>query len=177
MREFLQKIKLIDHLTTEVQMPVTEFVDKLEKVVDKGETGFYSNAFEAFSGSKNVLKGRIDYDGFRIKQRRSFFDRNIHFAVANGSFTENNHVLLVETEINGFFKPFFFVLIFIFPIYIFQIVNSGPIYPIFIQIILFVLFVVGFPYFMMRRSVHRLKYELEKVFFYIVKANDENKRK
>ncbi|HMH34052.1 MAG TPA: hypothetical protein VK543_13530, partial [Puia sp.] len=97
MKEFLKKLKLIDHLTTEINISRNEFTDKLDMIVDKGGTGYFSDTFDIFSSSKNELKGRIDYSGFKLKRRRRFFDGNMNFAVANGTFDEHNGVLKIET--------------------------------------------------------------------------------
>jgi hypothetical protein len=174
MKEFLKKIKLIDYLRTELQISRNEFVDKLNSIVDEGGTGFFSGPFDTFSSSKNEFKGRISYDGFKIKRRRRFIDTNINLATANGVFSEQNGKLVIETEINGFsgfIIPFYIFLIIFYSIFFFSIGfeknNSGIVVLPFIM--LHAAFMFGIPYFMMRRSVKRLKYELEREFYYLTK--------
>jgi hypothetical protein len=162
-------------LTTELQINRNEFVNKLNTVVDKGSTGFLSDTFDVFSSSKNELKGQIDYYGFKIKRRRRFFDMNMNLAVAKGTFDEHNGVLKIETEINGFsgfFIPFYIILIIVYSLIIFATANStnnSNGFFIFPFLILHATFMFGIPYFIMRRSVKGLKYELEREFFYLTK--------
>jgi hypothetical protein len=99
----------------------------------------------------------------------------MNFAVANGTFTESNGELRIDTEINGFnnfFVVFYVFLIIVYSILIFGFTvsdnNEG-----FIAIPLILLhgtFMSGLPYLMMRRSVKRLKYDLEREFFYLTKS-------
>jgi hypothetical protein len=172
MKNTLKKLKLIDHLTMELNISRNEFVNKLKKVVDKGDIGFFSDIFDGFSSSNNELKGQVDYNGFKIKRRKRFFDTNMNFAFADGIFNEQNGTLKIETEINGFsgfFIPFYIILIIFYSIFILAIGNSGNNERYFaIPFLIFhATLMFGIPYFMMRRSVKRLKYELEREFYYI----------
>ena len=84
MKEFLKKIKLIDHFTTEVPLERSQFVSRFEKQVDYGDLDMFSDMFEVFSSSKNEYKGHVNNEGFKIKRRRKLFDMNS--AVASGEF-------------------------------------------------------------------------------------------
>ena len=167
MKEFLKKINLIDHLTTELPISKISFADRLHAIVDEGSMGFFSNPFEAFSSSKNEFKGNVNYDGFTIKRRRKFFDTSANFAIATGTFSEQNGKLFVETEINGFGK--FFILFYIIIILSYSAISLSILLnsnnneePFFVLpfLLLHALLMCGIPYFLMRRSVKRLKYEL-----------------
>jgi hypothetical protein len=175
MREFLKRLKLIDGMKTTLQTSKVEFVSRLYEITDEGSTGMMSDTFDVFSSSKNEFKGQINFDSFRIKRRRRFFDTNMNFAVANGTFTENNGQLTIDTEINGFnnfFIVFYVFLIVFYAIFIFGLIGNSSTEGF--EAIPFVLlhgtFMFGIPYFMMRRSVNRLKYELEREFFYLTKS-------
>ena len=173
MKEFLKKLKLIDNLTTELQISRNEFTDKLDSIVDKGGTGYFSDSFDIFSSSKNELKGRIDYYGFKLKRRRRFFDGNMNFAVANGTFDEHRGVLTIETEISGltgFFIPFYIIALIFYSTFFWGAAhaNAGQFF-ILPFLILQAILMFGIPYFIVRRSVKRLKYELEREFFYLTK--------
>ncbi|UII26074.1 hypothetical protein LVD15_22650 [Fulvivirga maritima] len=179
MKEFLRSIKLVDNLTTELNIQKSEFVKTFKAHVDEGSTGFGSDAFDVFSSSKNEYKGHVGYDNFKIKRRRRFFDRNMNLAVASGTYKQKESQLIIETEINGFsgmMIPFYiFALIF----YSFFIVTfsfadningngAGFALPF---IIIHAAFMFGIPYFMMRRSTKRMAHELEREFFYMTKEH------
>lgn len=173
MKVLLRKLKLIDNLTTELEISRTEFVEKLSAITDKGDTGMFSDTFDVFSNSKNELKGEVNYNGFKIKRRRRVFDSTLNVAVASGTINEHNGHLTIESEINGFnnFVIFFYVFIFVFySIFIFGTSSNNN--PGFFEtqfILLHATLMISIPYFLMRRSVKRLKYELEREFFYLTK--------
>ncbi len=176
MEEFLKKIKLIDYLTTNLQISRTEFVNRLTSITDQGGIGMFSETFDAFSSSKNEFKGEVSLNGFRIKRRSRFFDTNINTAIANGTITEDNHQLVITTEINGFrnfFIIFYLFLVIFYSIFIFGFTSSDNNDGFFVIpfILLHGTLMFSLPYFMMRRSVKRLKYELEREFFYLTKNN------
>lgn len=174
MKEFLKRLKLIDSMTTNLQTSKIEFVNRLNEITDKGGIGIMSDTFDVFSSSKNEFKGQVDFENFKIKRRRRFFDTNMNFAVAKGTFIENNGLLIVETEINGFnnfFIVFYVLLIIFYSIFIFAL-SCDNINESFIAIPFLLLhgaFMFAIPYLVMRRSVKRLKYELEREFFYLTK--------
>lgn len=174
MEDFLKKLKLIDYLTTNLQISKTEFVQRLSLITDEGNTGIFSNTFDAFSSSKNEFKGQVNHNGFTLKRRTRFFDTNMNMAVANGTLTENNGKLTVETEINGFnnfFIIFYVFLIIFYSLFIFSFSSSDNNVEFFAIpfLLLHGTLMFSMPYFMMRRSVKRLKYELEREFFYLTK--------
>ena len=175
MKEFLKRIKLIDSMTTTLQTSKVEFVNRLKEIIDEGNTGMMSDTFDVFLSSKNEFKGQINFNSFKVQRRRRVFDTNMNFAVANGTFTENNGQLTIETEINSFnnfFIIFYAFLIIFYSIFFLDFLdsdNNGEFIAI-PFILLHGTFMFGLPYFMMRRSVKRLKYELEREFFYLTKS-------
>lgn len=175
MKDFLIKMKLIDHLTTNLPMDKSNFIKRLSSITDEGGTGVFSNPFEMFSSSKNEFKGEVNYDGFTIKRKKRFFDKSANMAVANGTLHESNGQLTVETEINGFnnfFIVFYIFLIVFYSIFIivgFTISDNNVGFFMIPFLLLHGTFMFLIPYFMMKRSVKKLKYELEREFFYLTK--------
>lgn len=177
MKEFLKRLKLIDYLTLTLPTEKTEFVNRLSEITDFGSSGMFSDAFDVFSSSKNEFKGQVDLNGFKLKRRRRFFDSNMNFTTANGTFKESNNQLTIETELNGFnnfFYIFYGFLILFYSIFIFSLlVNDNNIGFIAIPfLLLHGAFMFALPYFIIRRSVKRLKYDLEREFFYLTKKPD-----
>lgn len=177
MKEFLKKIKLIEYLTTEIEIQKNEFVLKFSQHVDEGNIGAFSSPFEAFSSSKNEYKGQVRFEGFKIKRRRKFFDSNMNLAVATGTYRQSNEKLIIETEINGFngiMIPFYLFTFIFYSIFVgiffntetFEGNGAGFALPF---IFIHAAFMFGVPYFMMRRSTKRMKHELEREFYYITK--------
>ncbi len=116
MKEFLQKIKLIDHLTTELEIQKSDFLSNFKSCVDEGNIGYFFGAFDVFSSGKNEYKGHVGYDSFEIKRRRKFFDMHMNFAIAKGKYIQKVTTLIINTEINSFngmMIPFYiFIIIF-----------------------------------------------------------------
>ena len=75
MDSLLKRLKLIDHLTTEIPIERRDFVEKLKKNVDQGDTEVVFSPFEALSSSKNEYKGRITANSFRIRRRKKELPR------------------------------------------------------------------------------------------------------
>lgn len=176
MKDILRKLKLADDLTTNLKISRTEFVKKLAAITDKGQTGMFSDTVDAFSSTNKKYKGEVDFDGFKLKRRRRFFDTNINMAVATGTINEHDGYLTIETEINGFnnFYMIFNVFVFVFcSILILNLVvfeNNAESFPTLLLIVHGTL-VFSITYFIMRRKVKQLKYELEREFFYLSKHN------
>ncbi|PJJ59249.1 hypothetical protein [Hymenobacter chitinivorans] len=177
MKDILTKLKLVDYFTTEVPIQQAEFVARFQNSVDEGDTGIFSGAFDMFSSSKNEYRGHVYSDGFKIKRKRKFFDANMSLAVAEGRFTQQEQNVVIATEINGFsglMIPFFgFILVFyaIFLIgFLFSASRNGS--QTFVAlpfIFLHASFMLGIPYFIMRRGVSKMKHELEREFYYMTK--------
>lgn len=177
MKDFLKKIKVLDTLTTELEIDKNTFVSKLKEHVDQGSTGLLTNPFEVFSSSKNEFKGHVDHNGFKIKRRKRMFDTNSNFAVAEGKFSQKYDTLIIETEINAFsnWVFFFFFLLIVFYLFFFGsffFVGEGNFgFPVYVLPFLIIhgLFMIGVPYFLMRRSTKKMKRELEREFYYMTK--------
>src|SRR5690606_11113648 len=102
MKKFLKRLRLIDHLETELKIRKDDFADLFRAHVDEGSTNHFSGVFEVFSSSSNQYKGTVGYEGFKIRRRRRLFDTNMNLAVATGSFFQKGETLVITTEINGF---------------------------------------------------------------------------
>jgi hypothetical protein len=105
-RSILERLKLIDHLTLEIPRDKQEFVNRLRNTVDKGDTGVFSSVFEALRSSKKEYKGQVTPDSFKLRRRRKFFDTNMTFATAEGSFSQKDNLLVIESTIIGFRKVY-----------------------------------------------------------------------
>lgn len=175
MKELLKRLKLVDYLYTTLPINKTDFINRLQQITDIGNTGMFSDTFDVFSSSKNEFKGQVDLNGFKLKRRRRLFDTNMNFAVASGTFAENKGQLIIEAEVNGFkhFFIFFYIfLIIIYSVFIFGFLGTKnkENFVAIPFILVHATFMFVLPYFMMRRSVARLKYELEREFFYLTKT-------
>ncbi len=177
MKECLKKIKLLEHLTTELEIPKNVFVSNFKQAVDEGSTGLFTNSFEVFSSSNNEYKGQVGYEGFKIKRRRKLFDMSPSTAVASGTYRQHQEKLIIETEINAFsgmMIPLFVLLIFMYTIAIGSFIvadqiegnAAGVAIPF---LILHAIFMFGIFYLLMRRSAKRMKYELERELYYTTK--------
>ncbi|HOX81899.1 MAG TPA: hypothetical protein PLJ60_11690 [Chryseolinea sp.] len=176
MKELLERIKLIVHFTIELEIEKPVFVNKLIQNIDEGDTGTFFSPFEAFSSSKNNYKGKVAFDQFKIRRRRKFFDTNMNLATAKGAFKQVDKNVVIQTEINGFngmlipyyiFVPIFYLLFIIG----FAFADSSPqeLWYIIPFMIVHATLMLGFPYFFMRRGVSKMKYELERDLYYMIR--------
>lgn len=178
MKELLRRLKLIDHLTTEIEIQKNDFVTRFKENVDKGSTGFMAGTFDVFSSSKNEYKGYVGSESFKIKRRGRFFDVSSNLAVAKGTYRQKDNTLIIDTEINGFtgmMIPFYIFAIICYAIFITVFIfadniegnGAGFAIPF---ILIHASFMLGIPYLMMRRSTSRMKHELERELYYMTKS-------
>ncbi|MCB2408253.1 hypothetical protein [Hymenobacter lucidus] len=172
MTEFLQKLKLVDYFTAELEIEQAEFAGKLQKSVDKADIGMFSGIADIFSASKNQFKGSVDGAGFRLKRKRKLFDTTRSLALAEGTFSQQDQLLVIATKVNGFsgmMIPYFIFLLIFYCLFVggfFLMASSTG-----RQVALMLPFVAlhaaimfGIPYFMMRRSVKQMKANLVREF-------------
>lgn len=153
-----------------------EFAARMQQHVDIGEIGMFSGTFESFSSSNNEYKGEANTEGFRIRRRRRMFDMNNFKPIATGRYRQNGDILTVAIVVNGFPKYMYFIVALVALFYVVFIsfwmkgFSSAPSGVSFIGIpfILFHgLFMLGVPYFMLRRAVSKMQYDLERELHYI----------
>ncbi|MEM6397399.1 MAG: hypothetical protein AAF741_13710 [Bacteroidota bacterium] len=169
-----EKLGLIDHLELTFDIEQIEFVKQLKAHVDESNLSLWSDMGDPFSRSKNEFKGIVDQNGFKIKRKKKFFDVNFNLATAEGRFHQERDQLRIDIELNGVAKRlkifFVFVVLFyaIFFVTIFGLGQSGEV-PLFVLpfMLIHAAFMIGIPYFILRRSVKRMKYELERELFFI----------
>lgn len=174
MKDFLRKIRLIDSFSTEIEIEKAVFVKRFKDHVDEGSTGIMFSAFEAFSSGKNEFKGSVSFEGFQVRRKRKLFEMNSGMAVATGNYHQKDNILVIETEVNGFhgvFVLFYIMGLLMYPIFFVTTFLSDEPFPLFVIPFLFIhaAFWFGIPYLAMRRSTQRMKYELEREFFYMTK--------
>jgi hypothetical protein len=176
MKEFLKRIKLIDYLTVNLELSKKDFVERLSSIVDEGEAEVFSNSLNIFSSSKNEFIGQVNSDGFKLKRRKRFFDININWAIAKGTLSENGGQLIINAEILGFANSMIFFYVFIIVVYsigFISLFNSDEKNKLIISLFLLIhgVFMFSIPHLILRGSVKKLKYELEREFFFLTKNN------
>lgn len=174
MKDLLRQLKLVDKMTVVLPINSMEFANRLAEITQNRGTGLFSNPIAYFSSSNCEYIGKVDYNSFRISRRPRFFNPNMNSSVANGTFREKDGELIIETEINGFNDFYYFYYGFLVVFYLITIIvvifNANLDFLIVIPFFLFQsILLVILPFFAMKASVKRLKYELEREFFYLSK--------
>jgi hypothetical protein len=171
MKDTLRRLKLAKDFTITVPISRDAFVQKLSAITEHGGTGTFS--FEALSAGRYEYKGEVNDSGFSIRRKQKFFDTSANMAIAKGAYTEGNEGLIVQGEANAFrgFYIFFMGIAVVFYLSITAvIINKGGETLIALPFLwLHGAFMFCIPFFMMRRSVDRMIYELEREFFYLTK--------
>ena len=75
MKTFLEKIKLIQYTSIELNTEKNDFVRKLRQNIDESDLSWGSSMFEAFSSSKNDYKGTVNFNGFKLRKRQRMFQK------------------------------------------------------------------------------------------------------
>lgn len=179
MDDLLQKLKLTQQVDFILDTNKETFIQCFKKNVDDSDLSFSDSLFEAFKGSKNEYKGNITRHSFQLRRRQKLFDSNKKmFALVYGEFFEKESQLIINTKITGFHKSMKFMYAFILTIYVIFLIgfalsfskSSDPI-PLFALpfLLLHAALMLGIPYLLMRRSVQRMKYELQRDFHFWIK--------
>ncbi|MTH15790.1 hypothetical protein [Flavobacterium sp. LC2016-01] len=174
MDTFLRKIQLIKDISIQLPVSKTDFIQKFRTNVDESDLSFVP--FEVFRSSTSEYKGNIDGSAFELKKRRRLFDTNYSFATVTGSLIDRNDKLIIDAEILGFKKRMIFFFAFIVLIYLIaftgMMLGSDEI-PFFVLpfLLIHMSLMLGIPYFVIRRSVNRMAYDLERDFHYWVTKN------
>lgn len=182
MKAFLKKIKLIENFSTELIIEKNDFIKKFQQHVDESEFGLFSDLRDLFSSSKNEFKGNVGLDAFKIKKRKRFFDSNLPLS-AEGIYRQKGENLVIEAEIKGqpnAIIPFVAICLIFYTIAFFVILLSDNMDWRLAAVVVPFLFIhaafmLGIPYYMMRKSVKRLKHDLERELYYITKPGADVK--
>jgi len=177
MNNFLRKINLVEDYNFELPTSKTDFISKFRRNVENSNLGFdFFEGFEALSSSNYEYKGYINEREFEIKRKRKLFEPNQSFATAKGTYKEVNEKLQLAIEINAFSNIMYFFLGIVALFYLFfvsVILFGDNEIPSFVILFLFIhaAFMIGIPYFVMRRSINKIRYNLERDFYYWVTKN------
>lgn len=174
MDNFLRKIKLIDSLTVELKGNKSDFIRKFRQNVEESDLSYSDSFFEVFKSSPNEYKGNIDNHVFALRRKAKLFDTNRNFAVVEGKMTEKSDKLILEADIKAIRKSMKFFFIFFILVFII-IITGAIIVPIMTGkdalplgvlpfVFLYMLIIIAVPYFRTRRSITRMKYDLERDF-------------
>lgn len=177
MNTFLEKIGLIGHLTVELNVNKKTFVELLKKHVDERRIDTM-DALEPRRFVKNDYIGLVNETGFIIRKRmgKHLLDANKSMAIAKGTYTQEDEVVLVKIEIDGShgtFSKASKVIAIILPIMIIVIVSTSKGLSTFIAIIMFLFFaIMGLwgVYLMAKRSTINMKRDLEKEILIMIKG-------
>jgi hypothetical protein len=177
MNDFLRKIHLVKDISIQLPVSKVDFIQKFRNNVDESDLGFVP--FEVFQSSRNEYKGNISNNSFELKKRRKLFDTNSYsFAKVTGHFTEDDNRVNIKAEINGFKKRMIFflgIMIIFYSIFLigsFFSAGDNPAPFFFLPFILIHMSLMfGIPYFIIRRSIKRMTYDLERDLHYWVTKN------
>jgi hypothetical protein len=174
MTEFLNRIKLTDNFVIELPIDLKDLVKKIEHFVDEDNY----DILEGFHNTKKQFKGKINKKGFKIRRKLGISNNPKVDTIANGKFKELNGKTEIEIKIIGFdtfFKIFYSFLFFFWTILIFALgmflKNGNPNQSEFgIPVMfLFMLSLTILPYFQMKKGVEKMRYDLEREFYYLTK--------
>ena len=168
MKKLLYKLKLIDYLTTELEIEKSDFVNKFCKSVDEKNI----NISRYCTSRNKEYIGKVSNEGFEIVRRKLSISRGLNSAKVKGSFSYEKNKLIIKSEINIFYGPYIIVfivftilnLIFISIIILGKSVNS-------FLIVFFLMFFLQyfFMFFQLKRNLQRVKYDIERELYYTTK--------
>jgi hypothetical protein len=122
------------------------------------------------------IKATLETNIFELKKRKKIFDTNYSFAKVIGELTQENDQLTINAEIFGFRKRmliFVVIILLFYSIFFLGAISSGDVFPFFMFpfLLIHMSIMLVIPYFIIRRSVNRMAYDLERDFHYWVTKN------
>jgi len=102
MSSLLEKLKLKQHFTIELELEKNTFYTRFNDSVDESSLGLFSDYSDIFSSSKNQYKGHVGYDDFKIRRKNKLFNMKMNMAVAKGFYHMKGDRLIIQTTVNSF---------------------------------------------------------------------------
>lgn len=179
MSNFLRQLKLIQEIEYTLKGNKNHFLSALEVVIKPSSLGLRSDIADAFASDKTELKGSVNGNCFKIKQRRKMFDPQHNFALLEACADQKGDDIFITGTMNGL--PLIFKILF----WIFGVIFLGILigffaskgfngqYIMILPIVIQMLLMYGIPYLLMRRSITRTIYTLERELAYIALKSGE----
>lgn len=175
MNSFYKSIGLYEHLSFNMDMNKSEFIESLRKIIYKTNTNFISLVPDNGIPTRFEYRGIVTPNNFTIRRRMRFFDSNISASIIKGQFLEKNNKIEIFIE----FSPLRFHILILFMVLVFFLVsvlnldgkeNSEFILPLIIPII-----IITTHYFTVKRNIQRSKYDFERELYFISQKNNQFK--
>lgn len=174
MKKALRKLKLLDDLAITLKMDKTEFVKRLSSIVTPSKAKMFSVPFESLISSNFEFIGEVNSEGFHFRRKRRLFDPTVKLTSIQGTYIQHGDDLKIVAEVIAYRNFLIFLLIILILFYLGPIVVmitvGGKVVLFAIPfIILHAFFMLVIPYLLIRGAVSRMKYDLEREFFYLTK--------
>lgn len=166
MKNFLEKIGLIQYTTLKLSMEKFQFIEKLKPNVTASDLNWNSSFFEMYDGTDYNYKGTITPHRFKIRKRLKVFqDRFSGMPVAHGKLKQEEDNLLIKIQFFNFKNILLFLLFFIIPFYMITLrfFFSNESVEDFIPLLIFYgILLIVLPFTFAKKGVDELKKELER---------------
>lgn len=182
---FLRKIKLIEDFQIVIPLSNSDLVKKMDILLYQDRDSFFSGNYS----SKSQFIGKVNANGFEIKNNLMHLSGGKVLVIANGSFTDLKDKTKINIEIKGFdtFMHFFYgIQVLIYSIFIlYLLLNIGkiinqpvslethlPFWKIVLNFVVsfFAFFLVTiYPYFKMRRCMEEMEDDLRRELYLLSK--------
>lgn len=173
MNSFFKSIGLFDHLTFNIEMDQSEFIESLKKITYETNTSFISLIPDHGIPTRFEYRGLVNTDNFIIKRRKHFFDINLYRSVIKGNILEEKSKTVIKIEFTPFIYPFIATILGIF-LFLFiaslEIRNNENYFLIAIPILIAIT-----QYFILKRNIKSDKYDFERELNFIASKNNQFK--
>lgn len=174
MNSFYKSIGLYEHLSFNMNINKSEFIESLRKITYKTNTSFISLVPDNGIPTRFEYRGIVTQSTFTIKRRARFFDSNISASIIKGQFLEKNDKMEIFIEL---FPLKFHILMLLLLSISFLIIafylekeNNEFIFLLIIPVIINIAH-----YFTLKRSIQRSKYDFERELYFISQKNNQFK--
>lgn len=169
MNIIFNKFNLIDNRTLEYEINQSEFMNRL-RVNTVTENISFFGFFDFLDFSNKLYFGEINQNEFRIRKRNKLFSKH-NFAVTYLKLRNRNGKTLIDITTKGYnlYMSIWYTFAIFFIIFINFIAIKDGQYQMLLITLLFTLFFLGFPIFMMKKRLKSFISELERDLYFICK--------
>lgn len=166
-RDILRQLKLIVDVNLIFPIAKSDFVKKLDEMVQLGTTDIYPDNIWPINIYEKPLKGFVNENEFKLIRNPRRSNTLWNFAVVSGKFHSKDGYLYINYEIVGFSNMLWMGLCFFDFLLIIMMIGSSEFLSLFVLVCVSLILLI-IPYFVFRRSVQFMRLYLTEQFENIV---------
>ncbi|OON70878.1 hypothetical protein [Hymenobacter sp. CRA2] len=167
----LRRLKIVQDTTLHLPIEKELFVARLAAVTEQGYSSPLFSAVHALRSSGKEFTGDVGPDYFTIRRKASFSNPGLSAVTIRGTLLPADTGCAVELELDGFHLLYRMAYSLLALLYLFMLIYAVTSQPMLLAALLLHIAIIGvMPYISMRRSVSKMKHNIERELFFLTKT-------